>query len=60
MPEHYTKDTVQAAARCNPCGKQTMHRIDDGRLGPCLECMAKLEEEHAKPKQVGKQGGLFE
>ena len=28
-----------------------MHRIDGVKLGPCLDCIAKLETEHAKPKQ---------
>lgn len=62
MPEHYTKDTVQAAAYCKPCCKQTMHRIDDGRLGPCMECMAKREKEHAdrKSRPEPKQANLFQ
>jgi hypothetical protein len=43
MPEHYTKNTLEATVWCNRCGKDTQHRIDGGRRGPCLECMRKRE-----------------
>lgn len=46
MAQHFTKNTVSAAFFCGKCGKVTQHRIDDGRKGPCLECIAKLEEAH--------------
>jgi hypothetical protein len=62
MPQHYTKSTVQATVWCNPCGKLTPHRVDDGRRGPCLECIAKLEALHAArpaPAPPVKQGELF-
>jgi len=42
-----------------------MHRVDcdaqQGRLGPCLVCMAKLEEQHSNRPAVKteKQGSLF-
>lgn len=51
MPHHFTRDTVSAEAYCKKCGKRTQHRIDDRRIGPCLECIAKLDklyEEHEK------------
>ena len=44
MPEHYTKNTIAVSVWCNPCGKFTIHRVDDGRRGPCLECIRKREE----------------
>lgn len=50
MPEHYTKNTVSATCWCKKCGKNTLHRVDDGRRGPCYNCMAALEAEHQKPK----------
>jgi len=57
MTEHFTRSTV-SAAWCAKCGKQTQHRIDDRRKGPCLECIAKLQAQHdAAPKE--KQGSLF-
>jgi hypothetical protein len=47
MSEHYTRNTVSAAHWCGKCQKRTQHRIDDRRIGPCLECIAKLEAQHA-------------
>ena len=49
--QHFTRNTVEASEWCRKCGKRTMHRIDGVKLGPCLDCIAKLETEHAKPKQ---------
>lgn len=54
MTQHYTRRTVSASAYCRKCGKQTQHRIDDRRKGPCLECIARLDQQHAakaKPAQ---------
>ena len=50
MPHHYTKATVAASSWCNRCNKQTMHRIDAGRLGPCKDCMKALGEQHEEHK----------
>lgn len=36
MPHHFQKNTMSASFWCNLCGKDTEHRIDDGRRGPCL------------------------
>ena len=47
MTQHYTAATVSAAHYCKKCGKPTQHRIDDHRKGPCLECLARLEKQHA-------------
>ncbi len=57
MPEHYTKNTIEATCWCKKCGKATQHRIDDGRRGPCLE-----HETPVKPKKEPlkeKQEDLF-
>lgn len=43
MPEHYTKNTLECTAWCNPCGEMTQHRVDGGRRGPCLQCIKKRE-----------------
>lgn len=48
MAQHFTRNTVAAQAWCAKCNKQTMHRVDDRRIGPCLECMAELERQHQK------------
>jgi hypothetical protein len=52
MGEHYTRLTVSAAAWCSKCNRSTQHRVDDRRLGPCLECIAKLELDHAAAAKV--------
>jgi hypothetical protein len=49
MPHHFTKTTVEASFWCNPCGRDTMHRVDDGRRGPCLVCLEKLEHQMDLP-----------
>jgi len=65
MTEHFTRNTVSAQFYCGKCRRMTAHRIDDRRKGPCLECIAKLEAQHAlqgnEPKKVAaeKQGELF-
>jgi len=61
MSEHYTRHTVFAAAYCTKCGKQTQHRVDDRRQGPCLECIERLQKERAAPPKPGPaQLGLFQ
>jgi hypothetical protein len=57
MSEHYPKNTISAAVWCNKCGKETEHRIDDGRRGPCLVCMAKPVE--ARKPQAAVQSEMF-
>lgn len=37
MTEHYTRNTLEVTAWCNRCARQTQHRVDAGRQGPCLE-----------------------
>ena len=60
MTQHFTRNTVSAAFHCGKCGKVTQHRIDSGRKGPCLECIARLQEQHEqKPDPEPKQEGLF-
>ena len=50
MTEHFTRLTVSAAFWCGKCQKQTQHRIDEGRKGPCLDCIARLDAQHDAPK----------
>jgi ribosomal protein L44E len=59
MTQHFTRNTVSVAFYCSKCERKTQHRIDDGRKGPCLECIAKLEAFHRKA-EAEKQKGLFE
>lgn len=37
MSEHYTKNTLEVTAYCKRCGKNTQHRVDGGRKGPCMD-----------------------
>lgn len=58
--QHYTRNTVEASAWCLQCGKPTMHRIDGVKLGPCLACLERLQQEHdAKLPPAAQQLGLF-
>lgn len=60
MPHHFTRNTVSVEFYCGKCGKRTQYRIDDGRKGPCLSCIAKLEEKHEhSPPPAAEQQGLF-
>lgn len=59
MGQHYTRNTVSASGWCKTCAKYTQHRIDDRRMGPCLDCLAKpLPTQPVK--EEGKQKNLFE
>lgn len=62
MTEHFTRNTVSAEFWCGKCQKRTQHRIDDRRKGPCLECMARYDENQARLKFAADpemQGSLF-
>ena len=64
VTEHFPRSTVSQSLWCNKCQKHTQHRIDDGRKGPCLVCIEKLEAQHEKselPKvATEKQEDLFQ
>jgi hypothetical protein len=37
-----------------------MHRVDGVKLGPCRECLKRLEEKHSQaPPAAARQVGLF-
>ena len=56
--QHYTRNTVSVAAWCPKCKKETQHRVDDRRRGPCLECLERPVPVAApKPKP---ERGLFD
>jgi hypothetical protein len=61
MTQHFTRNTVSATFHCGKCGKPTAHRIDKGRKGPCLECIARYDAQHANAPKVEaeKQQELF-
>lgn len=59
MTQHFTKNTVSAAFHCGKCGKATQHRVDGGRKGPCLECIARLNANSKPQEKPAEQKGLF-
>lgn len=62
MGQHYTRNTVSVAAFCKKCNRSTSHRVDGVKMGPCLECIAKLEKERVergKSQPLAKQENLF-
>lgn len=61
MAEHYPRSTDWIMAECRKCGKQTAHRVDDRRKGPCLNCLERWNAEHeaAAKKPSRSQGDLF-
>jgi hypothetical protein len=64
MTQHFTRSTTQVLAYCNRCGRRTMHRVDDRRIGPCLEHGAsgmtkKQEALQKRLKDEAEQPGLF-
>jgi hypothetical protein len=37
VTEHFPKSTLTATAWCAKCGRSTEHRVDGGKIGPCLD-----------------------
>jgi hypothetical protein len=61
MGEHYTKNTVSVTQFCKKCWWVTPHRVDNGRLGPCLTCIVKLgNQAEAKKEPAATQRGLWD
>lgn len=62
MAQHFSRSTVSVSSWCARCNRNTQHRVDDRRIGPCLDCIDRLEAQHAaKPATTPdpKQGLLF-
>ena len=63
MTQHFTRNTVSASHWCGKCQKQTQHRIDKGRKGPCIPCSERADEEYfdrlAQERLAPKQKELF-
>ena len=59
MAEHYTKNTVSASAFCPKCRRETQHRIDCGRRGPCMVCLERKPVQ-AEAQPTATQLGLFD
>lgn len=60
MTQHFTRNTVSAEFWCGKCKRFTQHQIHSGRKGPCTECIARLEKQHANsPGPAAQQQPLF-
>jgi hypothetical protein len=66
MPEHYTKNTLECTAYCAKCGRDTQHRVDGGRRGPCIDprhpvqAMTKAQAARKEKQERERQNpGLF-
>ena len=44
MAEHYTKNVMGDTTYCKKCKRNTLHRVDGGRLGPCIDPEHKVPE----------------
>lgn len=60
MPEHYTKNTVEASIFCPNCMRMTMWRVAAGRRQWCIPCYER-ETATLKPQTPApiEQGNLF-
>jgi hypothetical protein len=56
MSEHYTRNTESVTAWCRKCMRMTTHRVDAGRLGPCLEHETRIKP---APRPKIESGNLF-
>jgi ribosomal protein L44E len=63
MAEHFSRNTIFISAWCRKCSKNTPHRVEDRRKGPCLDCIARLDVEHAQreidARRAARQCSLF-
>lgn len=58
--QHFPKDTLKTMVFCNVCNKKTMHRVDQGRVGCCLEPHSfGLSEKKKKTEKKRNQQDLF-
>jgi predicted amidophosphoribosyltransferase len=54
MAEHYNSQTVEASAWCSKCWKNTPHMVGGHKLGSCITCIKRLEEEQ-KARQTAEK-----
>ena len=55
MPEHFTKNTLECTAWCPKCQRDTQHRVDAGRRGPCIDPAHPVQELSQKQKKRKEQ-----
>jgi hypothetical protein len=71
MTQHYQKNVTSIYRWCETCGRRTAHRVDESRVGNCMEShaegLSKKQEDRLRKeikrferdKRDGKQVGLF-
>ena len=52
MAQHYTRNTVSAAAWCPKCQANTQHSVHDRRIGSCLVCLERLNQDHDRTTEA--------
>jgi len=60
MPQHYTKNTVEATIWCNTCRRETPWRILGGKRAYCIPCHDQPTAAPAKKPGPAPQPGLFD
>ena len=55
MTIHYTKNTLEVTAWCPQCHRDTQHRVDEGRQGPCIDADHKVQELTRKQESAAKK-----
>lgn len=60
MAEHFTRNTLTATAWCLRCNRNTDHRIDGGRRGPCLDPAHPTPPACGKREKPAEQPTLFD
>lgn len=57
--QHYQRNVTGVSKFCDTCGKLTLHRVDDRRVGSCLEHaptgLSKAQEKRQKEKEEAEQ-----
>lgn len=63
MTQHFTRNTKEVSHWCRTCNRMAMHRVDDRRLGPCLEHQgkeSKKQDRDRKAREAAEQNPTFE
>ena len=62
--QHYQRNVKAIMMYCPTCGKMTMHRVDDRRVGSCINPhvfgMSKKQEKREKDKQKAAENQSLE
>lgn len=59
MSQHYTRNTTGVLQWCNVCGKMTLHRVYDRRVGSCENSHVRVVEKKKPVVTDSEQDSLF-